>query len=187
MATSSGRIQIVSPERPGRPGEGFTRARLMADVAIAATVGDDAPDDMRPIALSAGFLDPDEPPVMLAGPPSAPRKMVVAVATAGGTVLCFDHNLRPLWSKRLQPDGLPEGTFYSEAALLVSPQRVMDHDRGAVLVGLALERGDSIWGGGGVEVQPVSILSGDVRRPTESSREHSLADTPGPYQTRPHS
>ena len=67
--------------------------------------------------------------------------MVVVVVTAGGTVLCFDHNLRLLWSRMLWPDGVPRGAYLSEATVHVSPRAIADHDRGSVIVGLTLESG----------------------------------------------
>lgn len=66
------------------------------------------------------------------------RKQVIVVLTASWQVLCFDHNLQPLWESSLQNE-FPGHTVQREVAILVTNHTMLADDRGTVIVGVSME------------------------------------------------
>ena len=119
----------------------------------------------RAAALAAGHLDA----AAVAGNGSAaapPRKAVVAVLTAGWTLLLFDHNLRLLWEHSLAAD-FPGGWAPREGALLVAATPLSPGDRGAVFVAASAARPDS---DAGDALTPSAAFSAFSSRKSEARR-----------------
>lgn len=86
-------MQVIDP-RVSIAEYGFTEARLLAEVSllpekVRVGVG------RRPVALATGE-------VKRTFKSGEMRKQVIVVVTAGGSVMCFDHNLIKLWEDDIQ-------------------------------------------------------------------------------------
>eukprot|EP00195_Chlamydomonas_chlamydogama_P008599 CAMPEP_0202890806 /NCGR_PEP_ID=MMETSP1392-20130828/1099_1 /ASSEMBLY_ACC=CAM_ASM_000868 /TAXON_ID=225041 /ORGANISM="Chlamydomonas chlamydogama, Strain SAG 11-48b" /LENGTH=667 /DNA_ID=CAMNT_0049574447 /DNA_START=241 /DNA_END=2241 /DNA_ORIENTATION=+ len=141
VATPDLKIQVVQPRAAGKHGEGFAKAHIISEVSllykrVVISVG------RRPVAMAVGYLDPL--PQERVRPP---RKQVVVVLTAQWQVLCFDHNLKLLWEKNVKHK-FPHHSHIKEASIFVSPHQVRVGDRGLVVVGASMERGDLASGEG---------------------------------------
>ncbi|KAI8476096.1 MAG: hypothetical protein J3K34DRAFT_285487 [Monoraphidium minutum] len=133
VVTHDYNLQLIKPQPPGRAGEGFAPAEVLAQVSLLPgkiSIG----LDRHPVALAAGYLDPE--PREKVRPP---RKQVLAVVTAGWRVMLYDHNLALMW----EGDAGGGGGVLSgrgrarlhEVAVAVTPHRVRGSDRGLVVVG----------------------------------------------------
>jgi len=71
----------------------------------------------------------------------APRKEVVVAITSLWNVYCFDHNLKLMWETDLSAYFDPHATLH-EASILVAGHAVREDDRGMVIVGGSVLRGD---------------------------------------------
>lgn len=80
----------------------------------------------RPVALQAGFLDPEDDE-------DYDRRQVIVVLTEGWIVMCFSSTLELLWESHAveEPDPL---AFFKEASISISPTPVRNGDRGLVVV-----------------------------------------------------
>jgi hypothetical protein len=136
VATANGTVLVLRPLPPGVHGDGFAPAEPLATVLLTPDEYGGRPLDARPIALAAGYLDP-EPTEKV----KAPRKQVLAVVTASLHVFCFDHNLKLMWRTAMR-DELPPRASVREVALLITAHRVRQYDRGMVIVGASLATGD---------------------------------------------
>ncbi|XP_074576516.1 uncharacterized protein LOC141833031 [Curcuma longa] len=129
VATHDAKIQVLEAHAR-RVDEGFTEARVMAEVSLL-------PDKIRissgrhPVALAAGFVDRSYKH-------GEPRKQVVVVVTSGWTVMCFDHNLNKLWENNLQED-FPHGAHHKEIAISISNYTLKHGDAGLIIVGGRME------------------------------------------------
>ncbi|KAG1681506.1 hypothetical protein FOA52_014012 [Chlamydomonas sp. UWO 241] len=143
IATQDLKIMLVAPADAARRGSGFAPARVMTQVSLLykrvfVTAG------RRPVAMAVGYLDPRPEELVL-----APRRQVLAVLTASWQVLCFDHNLKLMWEQDVRMK-FPHHSHINEVALLVGPHQVRKGDRGLVVVGASLQKGDAE--GEGLEV-----------------------------------
>eukprot|EP00798_Chlamydomonas_sp_ICE-L_P012029 gene12029-15131_t len=102
-----------------------TDLRIQKHIAILA--------GRRPVAMHVGYIDPL--PKERVRPP---RKQVVVVLTASWQVLCFDHNLNLLWERDVRMN-FPHHAHIKE---------VRAGDRGLIVVGASVERGDILSGEG---------------------------------------
>lgn len=132
------KLQVLQPQPPGRrPGDGFAAANVIASLSeIVPKKDGDFPMMQTPVAMAVGYLDPM--PTELVRPP---RKQVIVIVMDTWEVVCYDHNLKLLWKKDapLEMDYL---TTIKEVAIYISPHKVLENDRGLVIVGGSLERGD---------------------------------------------
>lgn len=129
-------LQLLKPQPPGRAGEGFAPATVVAQVSLLTnkiSMG----MDRRPVALAAGFLDPE--PREKVRPL---RKQVLVVVTAAWHVLCFDHNLVLMWEADMQAATSRPQARLHEVAVIVTPHKVHASDRGLVIVGGDVAVGD---------------------------------------------
>ncbi|GBF99911.1 hypothetical protein Rsub_12819 [Raphidocelis subcapitata] len=128
-------LLLLKPAPPGRAGEGFAPATVIAQASLLPqkiVVG----VDRRPVALAAGYLDPE--PRERVRPP---RKQVLVVVTASWRVMAFDHNLALLWEADVEGGAGRARARLHEVAVLVTPHRVRTADRGLIVVG-----GDTLVG-----------------------------------------
>jgi hypothetical protein len=118
---------------------GFASARVLAQASLLPSRVRVA-SGRRAVALGVGHLDAH---AVAVGNASAPlRKSVIAVVTAGWTVMCFDHNLRLLWEHALGAD-FPRGWVPREVAVVVTTVPLQPGDRGSVYVAASAARPDA--------------------------------------------
>uniref|UniRef100_A0A1X7T644 Uncharacterized protein n=1 Tax=Amphimedon queenslandica TaxID=400682 RepID=A0A1X7T644_AMPQE len=79
----------------------------------------------RVVAMTTGFLQPYQSVVQV-------RKQVIAVLYSDWTLSCYNHNLKLMWSKKLNENEIP---ISSEASLLVSAISIKKSPAGVILVG----------------------------------------------------
>ncbi|KDD76882.1 hypothetical protein H632_c78p0, partial [Helicosporidium sp. ATCC 50920] len=82
-----------------------------------------------PVAMAVGYRTPLSKELVVAF-----RKQVLVVVTQSLRVLCYDHNLRVLWSQPLAPH-FPELPGRQEVVVYVGSQSVSKDDQGLVVVG----------------------------------------------------
>jgi hypothetical protein len=51
-------VQVLGPRRPGHAGEGFAKAKLLAEVSLAPYGPNEVLSSHRAVALASGYLDP---------------------------------------------------------------------------------------------------------------------------------
>ncbi|XP_057867329.1 uncharacterized protein LOC131074672 isoform X2 [Cryptomeria japonica] len=129
VATHDAKIQVLEP-RVGSADEGFSEARLIAEVSLLPERVRIAAG-RRPVAMSTGFIDS----VYKQG---ERRKQILVVVTAGWSVMCFDHNLKKLWEANIQED-FPHGAHHREVAISISNYTLKHGDVGLVIVGGRME------------------------------------------------
>ncbi|GLI67342.1 hypothetical protein VaNZ11_011416 [Volvox africanus] len=135
------KLQVIQPAPPGHRGEGFARAAELNSVSLLFKRALVAAGN-RPVALAVGYLDP------LPGERVRPlRKQVIVVVTASWKVMCFDHNLVLKWEYNAKMH-FPHHAHIKEVALYIAPHRVHEADRGLVIVGASVLRGDLASGEG---------------------------------------
>ncbi|XP_019863012.1 PREDICTED: uncharacterized protein LOC109591820, partial [Amphimedon queenslandica] len=79
----------------------------------------------RVVAMTTGFLQPYQSVVQV-------RKQVIAVLYSDWTLSCYNHNLKLMWSQKLNKKEIP---IASEASLLVSAISIKKSPAGVILVG----------------------------------------------------
>ncbi|XP_019851410.1 PREDICTED: uncharacterized protein LOC109581595 [Amphimedon queenslandica] len=79
----------------------------------------------RVVAMTTGFLQPYQSVVQV-------RKQVIAVLYSDWTLSCYNHNLKLMWSQKLNEKEIP---ISSEASLLVSAISIKKSPAGVILVG----------------------------------------------------
>ena len=129
--TYDGKLQLLQPAPPGRAGEGFARARVMAEVQVTKERGDG-----HFVAVATGLLDPSPKSLVM-----APRKEVVVLVTSTWNVYCLDHKLEQLWHHDLSIHMAQHSTLH-EVGALVSSHTIRKDDRGVVIVGGSALHGD---------------------------------------------
>ncbi|XP_073034031.1 uncharacterized protein [Primulina eburnea] len=129
VPTHDAKIQILQ-HRPRRVGEGFSEARLLAEVSLLPDKTRIA-TGRRVVAMAAGVIDRNYNKREL-------RKQVLVVVTSGWSVMCFDHNLTKLWEMNLQKD-FPHNAHHREIAISVSNYTLKHGDSGLVIVGGRME------------------------------------------------
>ncbi|KAJ6822722.1 uncharacterized protein M6B38_387675 [Iris pallida] len=129
VATHDAKIQVLEPHSR-RVDEGFTEARLLAEVSLL-------PDKIRissgrrPVAMAAGVVDRSYKHGEI-------KKQVLVVVTSGWSVMCFDHNLKKLWENNLQED-FPHGAHHREIAISISNYTLKHGDAGLIIIGGRME------------------------------------------------
>ncbi|KAL3818798.1 hypothetical protein ACJIZ3_004703 [Penstemon smallii] len=129
IATHDAKIQVLEPHNR-RVDEGFSEARLLADVSLL-------PDKLRiatgrrAVAMATGVVDKNYNK-------REPRKQVLVVVTSGWSVMCFDHNLKKLWEVNLQKD-FPHNAHHREISISVSNYTLKHGDSGLIIVGGRME------------------------------------------------
>ncbi|KAG2490863.1 hypothetical protein HYH03_010781 [Edaphochlamys debaryana] len=141
VTTPDLKLQVVQPAPPGHHGEGFARAAEINSISLLFKRALVAAGH-RPVALAVGYIDP-----MTVELVRALRKQVVVVVTASWQVLCFDHNLVLLWEYDARVH-FPHHSRIKEVAIYISPHQVHAADRGLVIVGASVMRGDLSSGEG---------------------------------------
>eukprot|EP00210_Caulerpa_lentillifera_P006288 g6007.t1 len=91
----------------------------------------------KPVALAAGYIDNPHKDYV-----TKPRKGVIAVMTSNWHLMCFDHNLKLMWSRDVHSDMHINATIH-EVAILITNHTVYEHDRGMVIVGGSMDIGSS--------------------------------------------
>ncbi|KAJ4785577.1 tRNA uridine 5-carboxymethylaminomethyl modification enzyme MnmG [Rhynchospora pubera] len=130
VATHDAKIQVLEPHGR-RIDEGFTEARVLADVSLL-------PDKVRitsgrrAVAMAAGVVDRS----FMHG--EVKKKKVLVVVTSGWSVMCFDHNLKKLWEQNLQED-FPHGAHHREISISISNYTLKHGDAGLIIVGGRME------------------------------------------------
>ncbi|CAG9467181.1 unnamed protein product [Pedinophyceae sp. YPF-701] len=152
VATHDNKLQVINPKPASRgPKGGYAPVEVLKEIEIEARPGLSAKDPaFRPVTIATGYIDPPSEDLV-----RALRKQVVVVVTAGYKVLCYDHNLRLLWTHEIARY-LPRNARFREAAAVISEQRIRGTDktdRGSIVIAASLELGavgdDSATGGGG--------------------------------------
>ncbi|KAG2434923.1 hypothetical protein HYH02_012121 [Chlamydomonas schloesseri] len=141
LTTPDLKLQVVQPAPPGHHGEGFARAVEINSISLLFKRALVAAGH-RPVALQVGYIDPL--PLERVRPL---RKQVIVVVTASWQVLCFDHNLVLLWEYDARVH-FPHHSHIKEVAVYISPHQVHTADRGLVVVGASVMRGDLASGEG---------------------------------------
>ena len=139
VTTYDGRLRLLTPAPHGKEGEGFAAAKVIAEIQVVEipTV-----QPVHFVAVKTGFIDP-LPDNMVA----APRKEVVVVMTTDWKVHCYDHNLNKLWERDLgshleAAEGSVRVPKTHEVSILVTSHTIRKGDRGVVVVGGSVLRGD---------------------------------------------
>ena len=171
--TYDGRLQLLKPMPPGKKGEGFAAAQILAEVQVIGIEDLIRSESSRKathfVAVKTGFIDPMPDNLV-----SAPRKEVVVVLTADWQVHCFDHNLNRLWHQQLDghlgKHALRAATH--EVAILITGHTIRQQDRGMVVVGGSVLHGDHQHAGTGDLLQDEELLE-------EEKAHHNVAGEEG--------
>lgn len=147
VASPSLTIQVIQPAPASSVASGFAAGKLISQVSLLQrTVTTQA--SRRPVAMAVGHIDPA--PQHGKGV-LAHRKQVLVVVTAGLKVLCYDHNLKLMWEKDISGGQLQRHSRVKEVSVHVTPHQVTAGDRGLIVVGSAIQKGD-LASGEGVDV-----------------------------------
>ncbi|KXZ54830.1 hypothetical protein GPECTOR_4g901 [Gonium pectorale] len=141
VTTPDLKLQVIQPAPPGHRGEGFARAVELNGISLLFKRALVAAGH-RPVALAVGYIDP-----LPAERVRPLRKQVIVVVTASWQVLCFDHNLVLLWEYDAK-EHFPHHSHIKEVAVYTSPHQVHTADRGLIIVGASVMRGDLASGEG---------------------------------------
>ena len=132
--TYDGKVQLLRPAPPGKFGEGFAAAKVIAELQVVEI------PMVKPVhfvAVRTGFIDPMPEDLV-----TAPRKEVVVVMTTDWRVFCYDHNLNKLWERDLSEHLGHRHSATHEVSILITSHTVRKRDRGVVIVGGSVLRGD---------------------------------------------
>lgn len=129
LAAKRGGSLVVLAPRPA--GDGFAAALELSDVDVLRLMDSNrSPGSLEIKTFEVGYLQPRAHDLV-----HSPRKAVVGVLSTEGDLLLLDHNLRLLWSRKLENF---VGTHWhvAEAALLITEHAVNKGDTGLVIVGV---------------------------------------------------
>ncbi|QDZ18116.1 hypothetical protein HOP50_01g06200 [Chloropicon primus] len=136
--TYDGKLQLLTPAPPGKEGEGFAAAKIIAEIQVVEVP---LVQPVHFVAVKTGFID-----ALPSNLVAAPRKEVVVVMTTDWKVHCYDHNLNKLWEKdmgkHLDLGRSARTPKTHEVSILVTGHKVRQDDRGIVVVGGSVLRGD---------------------------------------------
>ncbi|EFJ41247.1 hypothetical protein VOLCADRAFT_98769 [Volvox carteri f. nagariensis] len=141
VATPDLKLQVIQPAPHGHRGEGFARAAELNAISLLFKRALVAAGH-RPVALAVGYLDP-----LPAERVRPLRKAVIVIVTASWRVMCFDHNLVLKWEYDAKMH-FPHHARIKEVAVYIAPHQVHEADRGIVIVGASVLRGDLASGEG---------------------------------------
>ncbi|KAK9916603.1 hypothetical protein WJX75_004756 [Coccomyxa subellipsoidea] len=170
-ATHDAKLQVLGPRRPGHAGEGFAKAKLLAEVSLAPYGPNEVLSSHRAVALASGYLDPKRNELV-----RALRKQVLVVVTASWDVLCFDHNLRLQWTARVKED-VPHGAHMAvrEVAIHISNHTTRVGDRGVVVIGGSVDLGDLAHQGDEGDASDEDVLERELAAERSQEAFHASA------------
>jgi len=134
--THDHRLVVLRGRDGGQEGDGFAVAKLLGETSLLSH-GSHTLHGQKPVALATGSIDAPHKDLV-----SKPRKGVIVVMTSNWHVMCFDHNLKLLWSQNVHDDVRIHATIH-EVAILITNHTVYKEDRGLIVIGGSMNIGSS--------------------------------------------